>query len=389
MKRTKKTLIGLLLSIMLVLGLIPTMAFADGEGPQEQEPVRDNHTFGFQIVNTVKQGGTVAPGDATFTFILNDKNGTTPAAYGISMQDIKITTNGEEVVYNNVSGTIDPEKVTTGNGWTKTLPNDPDDNTYSCSFVLKEQNDGAEGWKYSEKQYNLHILYNKNAGTTVTIRLPGEDASVRTADFTNIYTKHKSAGFTFRVVKTVKQGGTAAPGKATFSFILNDKEGMSPADYGITMPDNTITTNGAETTYKDLKGTIDLTKVKEENGWRKILDDPNDGGYVYRFVLKEQNDSAANWSYSEKQYTIQILCDTKLGTASATIYLPNEEDVSVRTADFTNTFTKDAALSKSDPAKPQAPKTGDDSNQMLWIMLLLGSGAAALVVFSRKRKSLR
>ena len=59
-----------------------------------------------------------------------------------------------------------------------------------------------------------------------------------------------------------------------------------------------------------------------------------------------------------------------------------------------NTFTKDKApeaLAKSDPAKPHAPKTGDDSNQMLWIMLLLGSGAAAatLVVFSRKRKSVR
>lgn len=381
MKRKKKLLVSLFMSVMLVMGLVPAVAAAE-----TTEPVPDS--FGFRVVSMVQQGGTAAPGEADFRFILSDKDGNTPADYGVTMQDIKIRTNGEGDFYQDVTAAIDPEKVTTENGWTKTLTSDPGDGGYACGFVLSEKNDGAEGWKYSEKEYNLRIRYDKNTRqATATIYLTGQDVSVRTADFTNIYAAHKSAGFAFRIVKTVEQGGATAPGKATFRFMLSDKDGKTLADYGIKMPDNTITTNGTGNFYKDLEGTIDFTKVTSENGWVKTLaNDPGDGGYYCSFVLKEKNDGEEGWKYSEKEYTVRVRCDKNQGTAMVAIWIPGTDVEEVPA--FTNTFTKDAAAAKTDK---NSPKTGDDSNIGLWAVMLLVSGGVitGAIVANRRKHSAR
>lgn len=146
------------------------------------------------------------------------------------------------------------------------------------------------------------------------------------------------------------------------------------------MTNTTVTTDGAGTFEGMLTGTVDPRQ------WH-----PEDNNSFIEFRLTEKNDGLDGWTYSDQAYNVVIHYDDTHG-AYAVIY-EKGTDVTANAA-FTNIFTKDKApeaLAKADPAKPQAPKTGDDSNQILWIMLLLGSGAAAaaLVVFSRKKKSVR
>ena len=382
MKRTKKTLIGLLLSIMLVLGLIPTMAFADGDGTQDQKPV-NNPAFTFNVSKTVTLGGTAQAPYRAFYFELKGQDGKTLENYGIDYEagNNAIETDGARSYNQTLTGTIDPEKVTKDDSlWEK------NDGIYTCNLSLEEKNQATkgDGWTYDPTSYTLTLTYS-NGKVQTSISKEGEVRDA--ASFINTYTGDRTDSFTIPVIKTVKQGGTAAPGKQDFTFELKKQDGTTPADYGITMTNTTVTTDGAGTFEGTLTGTVDPDKVNTgENNWASGND-----RYFIEFLLTEKNDGADGWTYSDQEYSIVIYYDQTHG-AYAVIY-EKGTDVTANAA-FTNTFTKNKApeaLTKSDPAKPQAPKTGDDSNQMLWIMLLLGSGAAAaaLVVFSRKRKSVR
>lgn len=389
MKRMKKTLIGLLLSIMLVLGLIPTMAFADGENNPEQDPVNEP-TFSFDVRKTVTLGGTAQAPYRAFYFELKGQDEETLENYGIDYEanDNAIETDGARSYDQTLTGTIDPEKVTAqGSPWVTN-----EDGIYTCQLSLKERNDEDANWVYDHKSYILEITYNKESRTATTqVYYRNADANtlpIGKAYFTNTYTGDRTNDFTIPVIKTVKQGGTAAPGKQDFTFELKKQDGTTPADYGITMTNTTVTTDGAGTFEGTLTGTVDPdTVTTRENNWASGNDRP-----FIEFLLTEKNDGVDGWTYSDQEYSIVIYYDQTHG-AWAKISEKNN-DAYYDNAAFTNTFTKDKApeaLSKADPAKPQAPKTGDDSNQMLWIMLLLGSGAAAaaLVIFSRRRKSVR
>ena len=60
--KKRNRIIGIVLSLMLVLGLMPTIASAAESDTQIP--------FSFEIDKNVKQGGEAAPGEETFTFEL-------------------------------------------------------------------------------------------------------------------------------------------------------------------------------------------------------------------------------------------------------------------------------------------------------------------------------
>lgn len=115
----------------------------------------------------------------------------------------------------------------------------------------------------------------------------------------------------------------------------------------------------------------------------ELANEPKDGGYYCSFVLKEKNDGAEGWKYSEKEYTVRVRCDKNQGSATVVVWRPGTDVEEVPA--FTNTFTKDAAVANVDKNSPQ---TGDNSNMGLWIALILVSGGAlaGMTVISRRKK---
>lgn len=152
MKRTKKTLIGLLLSVMLVLGLIPTMAFADEQGTQEPEPA--NNTFKFKVTKEVDKDGTAEAPYQAFYFELEGQDGKDLTDYGIDYEanDNAIETNGASSYNRILTGKINPEKL---DAWEF----HETDGTYTCQLTLRERINNLPNWTYDPTSYTLTLTY--------------------------------------------------------------------------------------------------------------------------------------------------------------------------------------------------------------------------------------
>ena len=147
-----------------------------------------------------------------------------------------------------------------------------------------------------------------------------------------------SVAFEIPVSKTVVQRGTAAPGSEIFTFKLGDDRDGNPADFGITMTNLTIETDGAGVFDGMLTGEIDPQMVSENFGWRTW----DQGGHFHKsFALTEQNDVKDGWSYSEKRHGVDISYTVATGKVSVRVHEYNN-DVYYPKANFINTYTKDA-----------------------------------------------
>ena len=398
--KKKNRIIGILLSLMLVLGLMPSMAYAD--------PVDVPLYNSFTVKKNVTQEGIAVPQTTTFYYQLthmignDDKSalipdGKTPEQCGISFTNasdvingrIPITTYGSDAS-RTLNFSIDVEKVTQeGSGWVLA---DGIPAAYSCTFYLTEINDGVAGWIYDGTTYVVSFEYypadkeNKIDETKGVRIYSPNDTNLEytdTAVFKNTYTYNPdTAAFSIDIDKTVEQGGTAAPGKEDFTFLLRDADGNTPADYGINITGDKISTDGKGTFKGTLKGTFDIANVFNQDGTGK-WDVGNDGAHCV-FYLTEQNDGKDGWKYSDKEYLVEITYDPDTMTASAVVTLPEAEvsystDALSSVAAFTNTYTKAA----------KSPETGDDSNMGLWIALMLAAVlcAGGTVLYSRRSRS--
>lgn len=400
--KKKNRIIGILLSLMLVLELMPSMAYAD--------PVGFNLYNSFTIEQNVTQKGSAAPQATTFyyqlTHMIGNKDkelipdGKTPEQCGISFTNASDVINGRIPITTYGSGasrtfnfSIDVEKVTQqGSGWV--LADGPENGpaAYSCTFYLTEINDGVAGWIYDGTTYVVSFEYyqadeenNKNETKGVRIYSPN-DTDLKytdTAQFKNIYDYNPdTAAFSIDIDKTVEQGGTAVPGKEDFTFLLRDENGKTPADYGINITGDKISTDGKGTFKGALTGEFNIDNVFNQDGTGK-WDIGRTGAYC-TFYLTEQNDGKDGWKYSDKEYLVEISYDNVTMTASAVVTLPEAEvsystDALSSVAAFTNTYTKAA----------KSPETGDDSNMGLWIALMLAAVlcAGGTVLYSRRSRS--
>lgn len=190
--KKKNRLIGIVLSLVLVLGMLPvtvSAATAD-ETPQ---------SFSFEVDKSVVKGGDATPGEETFTFELeygtveeNDQHvvvftpdeDVTLADCGIAFTNNTITTNGEGEQTFTLGGTIDPTKVTAENHWQSSSGNDSVPK-WIITLRLTEKNDGKTGWTYSEAERYLTITVIGNEIST-DVHILGNDVSDN--NFENIYT---------------------------------------------------------------------------------------------------------------------------------------------------------------------------------------------------------
>ncbi len=204
---------------------------------------------------------------------------------------------------------------------------------------------------------------------------------------------------------TVKQGGNVAPGKTVFNLQLVDDQGenLSSEDVKVTA---SITTNGAGS----YEGIMTITGPSEY-----LLAMLSDGVFV-----KQVNAGEDGWIYDDKVWglrykeAIDLAYDDEILPPSSMLIFPAilvpsengsyykipDDAYAVDQMSFTNTYTK-STTEPTEPTKPMSStpttnattsvQTGDNSNLMLWLVLLAVSAASVIGtgVYSRRRRSSR
>ena len=155
---------------------------------------------------------------------------------------------------------------------------------------------------------------------------------------------------------TVKKTGEMDPGKETFKFAIERF--------------------GATTEYVLVQDTVETEGEKTYEGKFIFTIKENQAGNLSEgFVIRQVKGNAEGWTYDEtKFYAIPMFADTYTNVAGWS-FLKYDENAEL---DYNNPI--------DDTIK--SPQTGDTSNMVLWIALLLVSGSAAVgtTVVSRKKK---
>lgn len=185
-------------------------------------------------------------------------------------------------------------------------------------------------------------------------------------------------------VKTVKQGGSVAPGKQTFEFEIFDIGNGNTEGYKDVTVTAKVETGGAG----DYKGKIMITgpasQVEE-----MICEE---------FYIREKNTGSAGWTYSDAVYhavfhwvgtgiSFDLFPVEKRSSENGDYYVHIQE-AAVDSMVFVNTYTNNAAPDTSGQTGGSS-NTGDNSDPALWAALLAISmlTAAGIVLYSRKKRS--
>ncbi len=151
--------------------------------------------------------------------------------------------------------------------------------------------------------------------------------------------------------KIISNVGEATHGKGGFQFVLK----------------NTATSKGLGATSADNgKASFSLTYTKA------------DIGKTYTYKLSETNQGLAGMTYDTDVHEITIKVSLNGNNELVAALTMDGKSVNALNATFENTYDADTS---------EAPPTGDNSNFMLWFILMIVSGSAliALTVYDRKR----
>ena len=200
----------------------------------------------------------------------------------------------------------------------------------------------------AEADYSADGYVTTKSGDTGTIT----DGQTATAAFTN--TKNSTTPPTdpkvgnLTVSKTIS--GNAADSSKAFSFT-------------VTLGDKTV--NGA---YGDMSFTNGVATFTLKGGESKTATNLPAG---------------TSYTVAEADYSADGYVTTKSGDTGTIT------DGQTATAAFTNTKNTTTPTHTPKPADPTTPKTGDNSNLALWIMLLAASvaGMTGTILYSKKRKT--
>lgn len=366
-QKTTKRLLSILLCLVLMIGMLPTMALAEEWGKVPGSS--DEHTYELadtildvSIVKHVQQNGTEAPPAETFEFEVEDtaKEKHPLSYYGIGVEDLKLSTNGVNDVEKTLHFRIPTKKDYTPYHWDAVTKSGTDTVAwYSKTFLLKEKNDGKPGWNYSTAEYALTFWYDIEYNSMeLNLHQPGNDVYYRTAEFTNTYS---STSYELPFTKTVKQGGNTAPGKEKFALEIFDVGVSSMEAHAKDLYTATVTTKGAGTYDGKLliSGPADQVEALLCEG----------------FYVREKDRGADHWTYDDAvwhikpqyeqtsgqtvvnvplvstntpleatvmNYQLAIYPTTKMKGANGIYYEDSETAVEKMT--FTNTYTYDAAV---------------------------------------------
>ena len=186
----------------------------------------------------------------------------------------------------------------------------------------------------------------------------GSTDTVEAIEFTNVYVP-KPADITVDIMihKTVVNRGTDTIGPGDFAFLL-----------------------------EDLGDEVDgLTVKSDENGEAKFIVTftEADIGKTYTYKLTEVNSGRANVTYSTAEYTITIAISLNEETNTLEAAMTMDDIVATElAAAFENIYDYT-------PAPETPPQTGDTSNGVMWIALMLISGGAAITLCVADKKNRR
>lgn len=401
-QKTTKRLLSILLCLVLMIGMLPTMALAEEWGKVPGSS--DEHTYELadtildvSIVKHVQQNGTEAPPAETFEFEVEDtaRGEKHPLSYyGIRVEDLKLSTNGVNDVEKTLRFHVKTKKDYTADHWNAVTHSGTDTVAwYSKTFLLKEKNDGKPGWNYSTADYALTFWYDiEHNSLELRLHQTGNDVYYRTAEFTNTYS---STSYELPFTKTVKQGGNTAPGKEKFALEIFDVGVSSMEAHAKDLYTATVTTKGA--------GTYD---------GKLIISGPADQVEALLcegFYVREKDRGADHWTYDDAvwhikpqrgqtsgqtvvnvplaptntpleatvmNYQLAIYPTTKMKGANGIYYEDSETAVEKMT--FTNTYTYDAEVIP--PAATITANTTDTQGKPL-------TGASFVLTDSRGREA--
>lgn len=401
-QKTTKRLLSILLCLVLMIGMLPTMALAEEWGKVPSDSKTDtfeyaDKTLDVLIVKHVRQNGTEAPPAETFEFEVEDtaRGEKHPLSYyGIGVEDLKLSTNGVNDVEKTLRFRVPTKKDYTPYHWDAVTKSGTDTVAwYSKTFLLKEKNDGKPGWTYSTEDYALTFWYDiEHNSMDLNLHQPGNDVYYPTAEFTNTYS---STSYELPFTKTVKQGGNTAPGKEKFALEIFDVGVSSMEAHAKDLYTATVTTKGA--------GTYD---------GKLIISGPADQVEALLcegFYVREKDRGADHWTYDDAvwhikpqyeqtssqtvvnvplvstntpleatvmNYQLAIYPTTKMKGANGIYYEDSETAVEKMT--FTNTYTYDAEVIP--PAATITANTTDTQGKPL-------TGASFVLTDSRGREA--
>ena len=401
-QKTTKRLLSILLCLVLMIGMLPTIALAEEWGRVPSDSKTDTFEYADRILDVlivkhVRQNGTEAPPAETFEFEVEDtaRGEKHPLSYyGIGVEDLKLSTNGVNDVEKTLRFRVPTKKDYTPYHWNAVTKSGTDTVAwYSKTFLLKEKNDGKPGWNYSTAEYALTFWYDiEHNSMELNLHQPGNDVYYSKAEFTNTYS---STSYELPFTKTVKQGGNTAPGKEKFALEIFDVGVSSMEAHAKDLYTATVTTKGA--------GTYD---------GKLIISGPADQVEALLcegFYVREKDRGADHWTYDDAvwhikpqyeqtsgqtvvnvplaptntpleatvmNYQLAIYPTTKMKGANGIYYEDSETAVEKMT--FTNTYTYDAAVIP--PAATITANTTDTQGKPL-------TGASFVLTDSRGREA--
>lgn len=401
-QKTTKRLLSILLCLVLMIGMLPTMALAEEWGKVPSDSKTDTFEYADRILDVlivkhVRQNGTEAPPAETFEFEVEDtaRGEKHPLSYyGIGVEDLKLSTNGVNDVEKTLRFRVPTKKDYTPYHWDAVTKSGTDTVAwYSKTFLLKEKNDGKPGWTYSTEDYALTFWYDiEHNSMDLRLHQIGNDVYYCTAEFTNTYS---STSYELPFTKTVKQGGNTAPGKEKFALEIFDVGVSSMEAHAKDLYTATVTTKGAGTYDGKLliSGPADQVEALLCEG----------------FYVREKDRGADHWTYDDAvwhikpqyeqtsgqtvvnvplaptntpleatvmNYQLAIYPTTKMKGANGIYYEDSETAVEKMT--FTNTYTYDAEVIP--PAATITANTTDTQGKPL-------TGASFVLTDSRGREA--
>ena len=401
-QKTTKRLLSILLCLVLMIGMLPTMALAEEWGKVPSGSKTDTFEYADMtrdvlIVKHVRQNGTEAPPAETFEFEVEDtaRGEKHPLSYyGIGVEDLKLSTNGVNDVEKTLHFRVPTKKDYTAYHWDAVTKSGTDTVAwYSKTFLLKEKNDGKPGWSYSTAEYALTFWYDiEHHSMDLRLHQPGNDVYYRTAEFTNTYS---STSYELPFTKTVKQGGNTAPGKETFALEIFDVGVSSMEAHAKDLYTATVTTKGAGTYDGKLliSGPADQVEALLCEGFYVREKDRGTDHWTYDdavWHIKPQYEQTSGQTVvnvplvstntpleaTVMNYQLAIYPTTKMKNANGIYYEDSETAVEKMT--FTNTYTYDAEVIP--PAATITANTTDTQGKPL-------TGASFVLTDSRGREA--
>lgn len=300
MKKRKSTgkFLSRLLCLVTAMRMLVPMALADELGKVPGSS--DTNTYEkadikveISVVKHVQQTGTETPPAETFEFEVEDtakEEEKHPLSYyGIGVEELKLSTNGGGDVEKTFSFSVPWTNDYADYHWKAVTKSGTDTvGWYSKTFLLREKNDGKPGWNYSNKEYALTFWYVIEDGTMqLNIHDPGNDVYYTKAEFTNTY---NGTRYELPFTKTVKLGGSAAPGQENFELEIFNVGVRSMEEHAKELYTAAVTTNGAD----DYDGKLVISGPADQV----------EALVCEGFYVREKNAGAANWTYDDAVWHI-------------------------------------------------------------------------------------